>query len=1276
MDENNLSDNMAQIAEALNRNTEMLNSMLAFNMATVPKDQLAKINLENAMKGQAQAFDGLGNSTRGLTRVQKDGYDAAAKYNEAMTNFKTGLDHGQAAVESFTSKIYSGERSFSKYEGTLSSLANATTSVLNNFGLLGKTLGLITQGIAKVGGAYLEQADNVLKASDQLSKIGTAGSMTAEELLKTAHQSGITSKNLDLLVKPIQSLGPGLMNLGATTGEGVKAFTKLTAISNQQRESYLRLGVSQGELIQNQADYIQLQRLTGRNLKGEAQDKLALQKATLEYTDNLMTLSSITGEDAETIKKRQQEARAAVNFQISQAQLARDAEKLKNSDPAAYEAKKKEIKAREDFMDGISAMGDSQLTAAMQARLATGNYTDASAHLARMPGVDAAVGKFERALKAGADGTEEAGDFMTAYTKGIGQSIDSVGESAKYSNDTAKAFGMNVKSMQLYGQMQDEDIKSKMVQGKKDRAAAGQPGKDPAQDARAKMVTAEIEAAKALDQLVLAGNPLIKGFDATTIAVGLLETAAAGAAMALAAFAGAQILKAGTNAIASAAGIRGIGAAAGAALPTAAGAAAPAAAAATGTASTLATGMSVLTKTLGTVAKVAGKVALPLALAKGGYDAYKGYSSAEETLGIQGRKATTGEKLSSAAGGALSGLTFGLISSETISKGIAKVTGAGLGDKKPDEDKKAEDKSEQVQKVEIVANKPALELEKLKEQRAKVVERGPMTNSAQSAIAWKEIVRDLDKAIEAKEKEVSNSKDKGSTPTSTAPTSTAPTSTAPTSTAPTTTSTVKQGERKELQGQEKLEELERRRKNLEETGPRTNTQQSKESHEEMLKTLDMAIAEEKRKLEARPKAADGGIFSGPKSGYPVELHGNEAVVPLSSKTELPDIFDDKSNNDSANSKEERKNAEAFSKSLKDSDVILKKMTGTFSKWNEEIEHQLELKEEENDKLEDFADGTAGIKDGFKNTFIDLTNFNKHLKIATRQISGSSGGGGGYGGGGFGGERAGSSGGGGGSSSAGGGGSSSSGGGGGGQTSQIANDPSKEESASMTTAGETKGVSEKDLEAQGIMIKSGDVQAPNASLDSDLIQKAKTIQNQIPGFKYFSSFNDRYHKQKRPNSKHALGQAIDFTLTRPPTPEEGQQITDQLKKMGFGFVQDEYNNAKGYTTGGHIHAQLSAADGGITSGPSTGYPATLHGNEVIVPLDANSILEKLASTPASQFTESASTTTSTITGTEINDRIIEMLTDKFDVMIARLDDMISELAESNDTQSDLLKYSKI
>jgi len=31
---------------------------------------------------------------------------------------------------------------------------------------------------------------------------------------------------------------------------------------------------------------------------------------------------------------------------------------------------------------------------------------------------------------------------------------------------------------------------------------------------------------------------------------------------------------------------------------------------------------------------------------------------------------------------------------------------------------------------------------------------------------------------------------------------------------------------------------------------------------------------------AMPKAYDGGVFDGPTSGYPVEMHGREAFVPL------------------------------------------------------------------------------------------------------------------------------------------------------------------------------------------------------------------------------------------------------------------------------------------------------------------------------------------------------------------------------------------------------------
>jgi hypothetical protein len=62
-----------------------------------------------------------------------------------------------------------------------------------------------------------------------------------------------------------------------------------------------------------------------------------------------------------------------------------------------------------------------------------------------------------------------------------------------------------------------------------------------------------------------------------------------------------------------------------------------------------------------------------------------------------------------------------------------------------------------------------------------------------------------------------------------------------------TTVAVNPNEKRELQGQEKIAALESQRKRLEEKGPRTSTEQSKQSHQEMLKTLDTAIAAEKAK---------------------------------------------------------------------------------------------------------------------------------------------------------------------------------------------------------------------------------------------------------------------------------------------------------------------------------------------------------------------------------------------------------------------------------------------
>ena len=123
-------------------------------------------------------------------------------------------------------------------------------------------------------------------------------------------------------------------------------------------------------------------------------------------------------------------------------------------------------------------------------------------------------------------------------------------------------------------------------------------------------------------------------------------------------------------------------------------------------------------------------------------------------------------------------------------------------------------------------------------------------------------------------------------------------------------------------------------------------------------------------------------------------------------------------------------------------------------------------------------------------------------------------------------------------------------------------------------------SQDDLKKLGLNIKAGDVQADNAKISPKLIELAKAIQGGVPGFGYFSSFNDKFHNEKAPSSKHTEGIALDFTVAQPPSIEDGKAITSWLKSMGASVAIDEYNSPTAKSTGGHFHAQLPTfADGG-------------------------------------------------------------------------------------------------
>ena len=71
-------------------------------------------------------------------------------------------------------------------------------------------------------------------------------------------------------------------------------------------------------------------------------------------------------------------------------------------------------------------------------------------------------------------------------------------------------------------------------------------------------------------------------------------------------------------------------------------------------------------KGLKVAGKIAGKAALPLAVAMSAYEGYQGFTNAKENLGIKDREADYDEKLASGGASIASGLTFGLVKEESF----------------------------------------------------------------------------------------------------------------------------------------------------------------------------------------------------------------------------------------------------------------------------------------------------------------------------------------------------------------------------------------------------------------------------------------------------------------------------------------------------------------------------------------------------------------------------------------------------------------------------------
>ena len=543
-------EQLREFEESLRRINEMLaqQSSLQAGMLKTMQDQLAAQKAETtatvantgAKKGEAAAGEAL-------TKIAEAEAKAKQKQIEATQNYTSALHSGHAALTSFTAAIVSGEKGFTKYGSAVSSAGDAAWSLGKNFGVAGMALGGLTAVATKLIAVQFQQLDAQIKLKDQFSKMGQIGGGTTTELANLAKQAGYSYLDLQKLTKPLQTAGMALQSMNSAGQSGAEAFLKMADVGKETRMRFERLGVSQEELTGMQAEYVSLQRLSGAAFRDQAKDAEKLKKNSLEYANQLVTLSTLTGKNVEQLQAEERQARLTFEEAVQTRKESARIRQLESEAKAADAAGNKELAAqkraeaskveteqknRQSFIREMAAKFGPEYAQQLAKVARTGAFDESTKGLANL-GLSAGQIK---AMAAGGskEDLNKLGDQINA---GIDRKVTTMGTALQFGGEElGRQVGVTKDVLEnTAGQQGTSAAEERKAAEEKVRIQAENRNKegkviDAALEKRTALTEAEIAAKTALDSMV-------GSISGSTIALGAMIAALGLATLALGKFA-------------------------------------------------------------------------------------------------------------------------------------------------------------------------------------------------------------------------------------------------------------------------------------------------------------------------------------------------------------------------------------------------------------------------------------------------------------------------------------------------------------------------------------------------------------------------------------------------------------------------------------------------------------------------------------------------------------------------------------------------------------------
>ena len=431
-------------------------------------------------------FDRSMSESSRLSQIRDQNDEAREKRkHERDKNLNNAMNATASSLRSFGSAVVSAEQGFKKYGDSIARAGDAISDVSKNFGILGNAFGGAIRLVTAFASAALGSVDVLVNFRDEVSKTSGAIPTTLRGMQTLGMQAGYSGDRLQVLQKITVGLGTGLQALGGVAGTGVIKFAQLANVSEDVRRKFGYMGVDQERLTELQAKYVQMQAASGMQYQLQNKSMTQLRKESLDYADNMTRLSALTGKEADTIQKEQEQVQ--LEFEEQAAMMA-DRTRIRQlraegRDEEANQLQR-EVDARKEVQGTLTTLFGPELASQMSRVFRTGFFDDKSGPLAQiMPEL---VGYHEKLknLKPGEDADAITRDIFNTVKKKYEEGaitfetvLQVMGE------EGAKSLGYNAETFKRLLSYEDKSYEMLMADVDINKEAALKAGKEAEQTA-------------------------------------------------------------------------------------------------------------------------------------------------------------------------------------------------------------------------------------------------------------------------------------------------------------------------------------------------------------------------------------------------------------------------------------------------------------------------------------------------------------------------------------------------------------------------------------------------------------------------------------------------------------------------------------------------------------------------------------------------------------------------------------------------------------------------